>query len=159
MFRGYWMLIRKLCKYLCAPANITCTEDTVAISQRFHVVKDGKCEKFNLENPHLGTNLSPILPAPRDKMICTEILGIIQKAHPDKVSGWGGGGTPEEGGLSLMQSKIWDVANQKGIHPTIVFVRNITSNGSWCSRFAIFTPKKRTVHMQEIQIPQPQLTQ
>jgi hypothetical protein len=38
------MLIRKLCKYLCAPANIT--EDTVAISQRFHVVK--------YENSHLG---------------------------------------------------------------------------------------------------------
>ena len=39
----YWMLIRKLCKYLCAPANIA--EDTVpvAISQRFHV---WKYEKF-----------------------------------------------------------------------------------------------------------------
>ena len=47
MFRGYWMLIRKLCKYLCAPANIT--EDTVAISQRFHVVKVWKIH--TLENP------------------------------------------------------------------------------------------------------------
>ena len=34
-FRRYCALIRKLCKYLCAPANIT--ENTVAISQRFHV--------------------------------------------------------------------------------------------------------------------------
>ena len=42
-------LIRKLCKYLCAPANIT--EDTVpvAISQRFHVVKVWK--NHTLENP------------------------------------------------------------------------------------------------------------
>ena len=47
MFRGYCMLIRKLCKYLCAPANIT--EDTVTISQRFHVVKVWKIH--TLENP------------------------------------------------------------------------------------------------------------
>jgi hypothetical protein len=36
MFRGYWMLIRKLCKHLCAPANIT--EDTVAILWKYAVL-------------------------------------------------------------------------------------------------------------------------
>jgi len=46
-FRRYCALIRKLCKYLCAPANIT--ENTVAISQRFHVVKVWK--NHTLENP------------------------------------------------------------------------------------------------------------
>ena len=39
MFRGHCMLIRKLCNYLCAPANITENTVPVAISQRFHVEK------------------------------------------------------------------------------------------------------------------------
>jgi hypothetical protein len=52
MFPGYWMLIRKFCKYLCAPANIT--EDTVAISQRFHVWKYEKFTPWKIHTTNKG---------------------------------------------------------------------------------------------------------
>ena len=59
MFRGYWMLIRKLCKYLCAPANIT--EDTVAISQRFHVVKVWKIHTLEIHWIELQVESAEVL--------------------------------------------------------------------------------------------------
>jgi hypothetical protein len=76
-FRRYCALIRKLCKYLCAPANIT--ENTVAISQRFHVEKitpwKNVWKNHTLENPLTEWN-----PKSENPCTCTVRNGLGSRA-------------------------------------------------------------------------------